>query len=45
MEVTILAANLFNNLNLGKPMHSNEWRISETNLVPTSSVICRVKFL
>jgi hypothetical protein len=42
-EVKIHATSLANKPYLQNSMHSNEWRISETNLVPIPSVICGVK--
>jgi hypothetical protein len=32
-----------NKSNKRTPMDNNEWRISDTNLVPTASAICGVK--
>jgi hypothetical protein len=42
-KVNIYTANLANKSSPQKPVHSNEWRISETSLVPTVSAICGIK--
>jgi hypothetical protein len=43
MEVNIYATNLTEKWVLRKPIYSNEWRISETDSMPTASVTCGVK--
>jgi hypothetical protein len=43
MEMNIYATNLANKPNSQKPMHSNEYRISETNFVHIASAVCGVK--
>jgi hypothetical protein len=42
-EVKIYARNLANKSSPRKPVYSNEWRISGTNLVHPTSAICGVK--
>jgi hypothetical protein len=39
----IYATNLTNKPSPQKPMYSNEWRISETSLVPVVNASCGVK--
>jgi hypothetical protein len=43
MEVKIYATNLTNKPSPRAPMYNNDWRISETNLVPAACAVCGVK--
>jgi hypothetical protein len=43
MELKMYATNLAKKPDVITPVYNDEWGISETNLVPNTSVICRYK--